>query len=215
MELLSVLAIISLLTGLSVPAVKGLSGASTVDAGASKMADLLSLARSQAIARHTIVRFVVARSWSGKADADLRRVSLWAWDEKAATYFQTTNWEELPTGLILEPGIPAYIRTAHYAADDYSTVRGASVLEAKPDGSNFFDAGTADEPISARYIEFLPSGSARIPGSTERRAIFVATEGFAAGENAIAYTSRASNGPGNWAQVNVDTLTGRARIYRP
>ena len=48
-----------------------------------------------------------------------------------------------------------------------------------------------------------------------RRAIFVATQGFADPGQPITYTSQANGRPANWAQVNVDTLTGRARVYQP
>jgi hypothetical protein len=78
-----------------------------------------------------------------------------------------------------------------------------------------FVTGAGDEQISGRYIEFLPSGAARIPNSAERRAIFVATQGFAEAGQQITYTSQAGGRPNNWAQINVDTLTGRVRVYRP
>ncbi len=213
---MSVMAVITLITGLSVPALKGLTGANVVDASASKISGLLNLARSEAIAQHTIVRFVVASDWSGKAqDANLRRVSLWAWQSDINRYQQLTNWEELPVGMVLERELPNYIRAAQYASDDASTVRGSSVLDNGFPPEAEFAAGTTAEPISGRYIEFLPSGSARIPSSAERRAIFVATQGFTDASGNITHTSKAAGQPTNWAQVNVDTLTGRVRVYRP
>ncbi len=209
------MAIITLITGLSVPAVKGMTGGNTVAAGAAKLSGLLTLARSEAIAQHTIVRFVVATDWSGKDDANLRRMSLWAWQADSGTFVQLTNWEDLPVGIIIERELPDYIRTAPYATDDASTVRGTSVLDEASASAAEFAAGTTGEQISSRYIEFMPSGSARIPNSAERRAIFVATQGFASPDQRITYTSQANGRPNNWAQVNVDTLTGRVHVYRP
>ncbi len=209
------MAIVTLLAGISVPAVKGVNGANTVAVGAGKLSGLLTLARSEAIAQHTIVRFVVAENWNGQTDANCRRMSLWAWRADIGSFAPLTNWEELPVGVIIERELPAYIRAAQYATDDASTVRGSSVLDESSASTAEFAAGTGQDAISTRFIEFLPSGSARIPGSAERRAIFVATQGFANPDQRLTYTSQANGQPNNWAQVNVDTLTGRVHVYRP
>lgn len=214
--LMSVMAVVTVFAGLSVPALKGLTGANAVDASAGKLSGLLTLARSEAIARHTIVRFVVATDWSGQGqEANLRRVSLWAWHADAGRFLQLTNWEDLPVGVIIERQLPEYIRAAQYAADDASTVRGSSVLDEDSGTDTKFSSAAGTDQISGRFIEFLPSGSARLPGSAERRAIFVATQGFADANQRITYTAQTNGAPTNWAQVNVDTLTGRTHIYRP
>lgn len=213
-ELMAVMTVISLVAGFVVPSVKGIVGGSTVDVGANKLAGLLNLARSEAIAQHTIVRFVVATDWpNASEEGKLRRVSLWAWQADSGRYLPLTKWEELPTGLVLEKGVPDYVRTATYAQNDAATVRGSSVLEeAGTDAS--FTAETGLGNIPTRFIEFLPSGSARIPGSTDRQAIFVAAQGFLTGDQ-ITHTAQSNGRTANWAQVNVDTLTGRAHVYRP
>lgn len=213
-ELMAVMALITLVAGMSVPAMKGITGGPVVDAAASKLGGLLTLARSEAIAQHTIVRFVVAADQEGtQQENNLRRVSLWAWRADARRFLQLTNWEELPVGTVIERTLPDYVRTAQYATDDAATVRGSCVLDDEFDGDAFFS--TASEAFQGRFIEFLPSGSARIPGSNERRAIFVTTQGFVDAQQQITYTSQANGAPTNWAQLNVDTLTGRTQIYRP
>lgn len=213
-ELMAVMALITLVAGISVPAMKGITGGHVVDTAAGKLSGLLTLARSEAIAQHTIVRFVVAADQSGeRQDTNLRRVSLWAWRADAGRFLQLTNWEELPVGMIIERTLPDYIRTARYATDDAATVRGSCVLDDEFSSEASFY--TELNQVAGRYIDFLPSGSARIPGSSERRAIFVTTQGFADASQQITYTSQADGAPTNWAQVNVDTLTGRTHIYRP
>lgn len=215
-ELTSVMAIITVVAGISVPAVKGITSANALDSGAGKLSGLMTLARSEAIAQHTIVRFVVATDWSGQGqDANYRRMSLWAWHSDTQSYAQFTNWEALPDGVIIERVLPDYIRGASYAAADASTVRGTYVLDESLGAGAAFSPDTGGDPVSGRFIEFLPSGAARIPGSSERRAIFVATQGFGNTDKHIVYTSQSNNRPANWAQVNVDTLTGRVHVYRP
>jgi len=215
-EVLTVMALISMAAGLTAPTLKGLTGGSAVNTGAAELANLLSLARSDAIAQHTIVRFVVATDWSGQeADADLRRVSLWSWNADAQCFLQLTAWQELPVGLILEPSVPAYISAAQYAQTDHSTVQGNCVLGTDFATSAAFTAVTNSATISTRYIDFLPTGSASIPGGSARQAIFVATQGYADASQNITYTSQKNGQPTNWAQINVDALTGRAHIYRP
>lgn len=212
---MSVVTIITVLAGVSVPAFKGVTGGNALDAGASKLSGLLTLARSEAIAQHTIVRFVVATEWSGKdADANYRRMSLWAWRDDTARYEQLTNWEELPLGIIVERELPAYVQASSYASADASTVRGSCVLD-ELSASAAFTMETTQGQVAGRFIEFLPSGGARIPDSSERRAIFIATQGFANPGGRITYTSQSNARPNNWAQVNVDTLTGRVHVYRP
>jgi hypothetical protein len=215
-EVMAVMGIITLMAGVAVPAVKGLTGANTVNAGAAKLSGLLTLARNEAIARHTIVRFVVATTWAGQeSDGNLRRVSLWAWQAESGQYLPLTKWEELPVGLVLETGVPAYVASASYAQNDAATVRGSCVLADSFATEASFPATTSSGNISTRFIEFTPSGSARIPGSSDRQAIFVAAEGFADVGNHITHTAQANGQSVNWAQLNVDTLTGRTRVYRP
>jgi prepilin-type N-terminal cleavage/methylation domain-containing protein len=214
-ELMSVVTIITILAGVSVPAFKGVTGGNALETGAAKLSGLLTLARSEAIAQHTIVRFVVATEWSGKeTDANYRRMSLWAWRDDTARYEQLTNWEELPLGVVVERELPAYVQASSYASADASTVRGSCVLD-ELSASAAFTMETSQGQIGGRFIEFLPSGGARIPDSIERRAIFIATQGFANPGGRLTYTSQTNGRPNNWAQVNVDTLTGRVHVYRP
>lgn len=218
-ELVAVMAIITLVAGFTVPALKGITGGNSVDAGAAELSDLLTLARSEAIARHTIVLFVVPTEWPGlETQANLRRASLWAWQPANAHYWQITPWQELPVGLVLETGVPSYVLSASYAQQDASTVQGSCVLA--NDVHDFaanasFPAQTWSGIISTRYIEFLPTGAASIPGSSDRQAIFVASQGYTDATLQITHTAQINGHPANWAQVNVDTLTGHVHIYRP
>jgi hypothetical protein len=213
-ELLTVMGLISVLAGVSLPAIKGVTGSRSLSTGAAELAGWLNTARSEAIARHTVVRFMIARQWDSRTNANLRRLSLWAWDAEAQNFFPISKWEELPEGIILEPKVPDYLANAAYAQADPSVVRGDSVLTESFRTAEFA-AGTQAEPLSARYIEFLPSGTARVPGSSARRLIYVATPGFQRGGEIVHTTNAGDGRPTDWAQINVDTFTGRARVYLP
>lgn len=214
-EMLSVVAVVTVLTGLSVPALQGINSGNTLNTSTAKLAGLMTVARSEAISRNTIVRFVVVRSWAEKQNANLRRVSLWAWDKEIERYEPLTPWEDLPDGIVLEPAMPGYAKSSRYAQEDRASVVGDYVLAAEFDDRAKFDPGTEAGPIDARFIEFTASGNLRVPGGRSRNAIFVLTNGFAAEDGSLSYSKRIENGPANWAQINVDSLTGRVRVYQP
>lgn len=215
-ELLAVVAVVALVTGLTVPAVQSLNGGSHLQAGANQFVDLLGLARSEAIARHTVVRFAVARDWGGRTDRNLRKYSLWAWDAELQRFLQIYDWQEFPAGIALDPGNGDYLRTAAYGKSDKATVRGDLVLSPDfADHAEFAD-GPGGDPVTMRYVEFLPSGTMRFPGGERRQAIFIATLGTPNRTGTeLTYASQADGVPRNWAQINVDQLTGRARMYQP
>jgi hypothetical protein len=217
-ELLAVMGIMALLTGLTVPAVQGLTNSTAINSGGGRLAGLLSLARGEAIARHTIVRFAVAKSWDGNAAADLRKVSLWAWNADARQFLQLTAWESLADGTIVEPDLPDYIRSAAYATNDGASVRGDCVLDAAFASQAEFQTTAPGSPggqVTARFIQFLPNGGAVVPGGTSRNAIFVLAPGFQNPDGSLTYNTQSAGHPTNWAQLNVDTLTGRVRVYQP
>ena len=153
-ELMGVMAVITVLAGVSVPAMKGVNGGNSVEAGASKISGLLTLARNESIAQHTIFRFVVATDWAGKggADSNLRKMSLWIWRSESASYEPLTKWEELPLGVIMEKTIPAYVLDSQYAREDKSTTRGSCVFDDGFAQTATFAAVTTTEPISGLFV---------------------------------------------------------------
>lgn len=214
-ELLSVVALLAMVTGFATPALQALTGAGTLNSGVQSFAGALNLARSEAIARHTVVRFAVVKDWPGNPEASFRRFSLWAWDAEAQHFFQFSEWSDLPTGVVLEPTLPDYVKTATYAGEDASSVRGDAVLDSDVLEDAEFTDGPESEPVTMRYVEFLPSGTARVTGGKSRSAIFVATPGRLMPSGEVAHAAQDGGRPKNWAQINLDTLTGRTRVYQP
>ena len=68
--------------------------------------------------------------------------------------------------------------------------------------------------MKVRFIEFKPNGRARIKGSEARKVITLLVNGILTNTE-FTYTEQEDGTPTNWAQINVDTLTGRTRILRP
>lgn len=214
-EILAVLAVVTVITGLSVPALNGVHGGNTLNAATVKLVGLMNVARSEAISRNTIVRFVVNKDWPNKPEVNLRRVSLWAWDSEIEQFVPLTPWEDLPDGVIVESELPDYVEHSSYAKDDRASVRGDCVLDSNFEEMATFNPASAEKPVDGRFIEFTPAGNVRIPGGDARSAIFVITNGFANEDGTLRYAKASEGVPANWAQLNVDTLTGRVRVYRP
>jgi hypothetical protein len=212
-EVVSVMAVVAVLSGLTVPAVRGLGSANSLSTGTRNLAGLLQSARMEAIARHTIVRVGILTASATEADARLRKVSTWAWDPEFRRYFQIAPWTELPVGVILEPTTPEYIRNAEYSLKDGASVRGDFVLD--PAFAEKAEFTTDDREHTVRFIEFTPSGAARVSGGSLRNVILVATSGVVNSDGSLLRTSGPGNRAANWAQINVDKLTGRVRVYRP
>lgn len=208
-EMLTTISLLAVVSAITVPALQGVNSANSLSVAAREFSNLLSQARSEAIARHNVVR-VAVETYNETSNVALRRASLWEWNEEEQKFVQFTPWQNLTEGLVFENSAPEYIRNAAYAQADGSSIRGDFVLD--PYSSLAASFNPDDIPGKTRVIEFLPSGSARVPGAHGRNVIYVIAPGFANGSGDI---FRNENEVHNWAQINVDTLTGRVRIYRP
>ena len=168
-----------------------------------QVADYINLCRSRAISKHTAIRMGVVVETDARqdpmSDTRMKRFSSWAWNKKTKTFDQLDAWQTLPGDLIFEPRVAKYVRKSEYADTDPSAVRGHQVL-AEPAGTPMKVNGQ-----TIRFIQFSPTGRASVEGIEDRNLILVIRSGDAQ-----------TNFQGtNWAQFNVDTLTGRVRIYRP
>ena len=175
----------------------------TLSTSTRQLTDYINACRSRAIAKHTTIRVgVVVDTRAGGAATNDRQVKLyssWAWDKKTKSFEQLDAWKLLPGDLIFESRVVDYIRASEYAQKDPAAIRGHHVLaEASPDPME------ADGQ-TIRFIQFSPTGRATVDGSEERNIILIIRPG----------TTHSEFKGTNWAQLNIDTLTGRVRIYRP
>ena len=91
------------------------------------------------------------------------------------------------------------MKQSNHAKADVSSVRGDYVLDSRLDEMDL------DEWETIRYFDFSPSGKASQEAGDLRNLILV----LRPGEVNTSFTGS------NWSQFNIDSLTGRVRIYRP
>ncbi len=211
LELLVVLMIISMLMVLSIPAIKGLTSTAGMSTAVRHISSMMTLGRSRAIAKRTIVRFGIVTLWEDDSEAAYRKYGLWEWDRETEQFVAFQEWKTLPQGLVFEADQRDYIRSAHYAQEDGSSVRGDFLPTGEAES---FIENIHSKRVKVVFFEFTPSGGARLPGGEERNVLIVVINGYMdpAGGGNIVYTDEHKK---NWAQFNIDTLTGRVRIYRP
>ncbi len=97
LELMVVVAILLLIAGFAVPALTTLSGGSGLSSGGRIVANLLTVARSEAINRHASVRFEVAITWPSDSTQAYRKIALVQHDFVLNTDTQITGWQTLAT----------------------------------------------------------------------------------------------------------------------
>ena len=210
-EVLVVLMIVSMLIVLSIPAMKGLTSTAGMSTAIRHISSMMTLARSHAIAKRTIVRFGIVTAWENDSEAAYRKYGLWEWDRAQEEFVPFNEWKTLPPGLVFENSRGDYLRTSDYARKDGSSVRG-DFLPSR-DAESFIQEVRSDR-VRVVFFEFTPSGGVRFPGGEERNVLAVVVNGYfdpSRGGNLV-YTDQEKR---DWSQFNIDTLTGRVRIYRP
>ncbi len=220
-EILVVMGIIVLLIALVVPTVTGISSSSNLNNAGRLVSNLLTLARSEAINRRTIVRVEIATTWPTDPTYRYRKATLTAALDQGSgsyNYRQITSWETLADGIIFEVGDP--------------------LANAVPrDGSKYFldgaflkNTNATETPkvtfggneIATVYLAFLPSGALSEPMGIAVPIRARLTEGvLPAGSSSIIYTRKNSGSGGttypgaNWFDIRINPLIGRIEIGRP
>ena len=210
-EVLVVLTIISILMVLSIPAIKGLTSTAGMSTAIRHISSMMTLARSHAIAKRTIVRFGIVSAWEDDREAAYRKYGLWEWDREREGFVPLNEWKTLPPGLVFADHRVDYLRDSAYAREDGSSIRG-DFLPSK-EAESFIEEIRNDR-VRIVFFEFTPSGSARFPGGEQRNILTVVVNGYfdSAGGGTLVDTDASNR---DWSQFNIDTLTGRVRIYRP
>jgi len=215
LEILIVLALMSMLALLAAPSIFGLMSSHELSASSRDISNHLVNARSQAISKHTLTRLLVATNWPEEGGS-FRKFSIWRWNREDSEFHRVTPWRTLPQGIVFEPLFPDYVLESGYARGDATSVHGEYCLSREDALVEVEDVGGMT--VEAHFVEFLPTGAARIPGGTLKNVIFVLVEGevkqTTTGPIIHRLTDR-GDGPENWAQINLATLTGRVRIHRP
>jgi len=195
-ETMSVLCIMALLVGIAIPAVRGISESNRLSSASRMVSNLLSVARTEAVTKRTMTRFVVVNSWESHPEAQGRRVSVWMKDVSNGSWAQVTKWEDMPTGVSFDSDAAAYAGDSdanHFLARD---------------GTNIFPATINGQSVELRYLEFQPTGAASSIASMTGTDIWMALCSRRDGNSSQETTA-------NWAKITASTLTGRLKIDRP
>lgn len=208
-ELMTVISIIAFLIAMAAPTVLTMRSTS-LSAGGRHLQQFFVLARSEAIAQNTVIRVGIVREWPGDPDAAHRKLGIWKWSDEREEFVQSGPWKTLQEGLVIEPSFPSWVHTAEYAKDDPVNVHAFTPRETRQlpvDGKN----------VRVTLLDFMPNGRVRAPdGGLERKLALVLVSGHTEGTRIVRTGPKTAFGePSNWAQVNLDTLTGRIEILRP
>ncbi len=215
-EVLTVMSIIIILLALAVPTIRGLSANQLSNSGR-LFTNLLTIARSEAINRRTIVRVEIATNWPPDPTLSFRRATIAAATLNAAgayVYRQITGWETLPQGVIFEPTDPVVTEGTIMADGSLYFLDATNNLN-NTDTSDLSFAGT---PIPTVYFAFTPSGGLTGPAGTSIPIRIRLTEGvLPVGASSVTYirASGSKYGGANWFDVRVNPLVGRLEIGRP
>src|SRR5436305_2062157 len=95
-----------LLVSFAVPAVTSLSKSNNLAGAGRVVANMLTVARSEAINRRALIRFEIATDWPTEPRSAYRKFTLVQHDPATGTDTQLTGWETLPSGTVFQPQDP-------------------------------------------------------------------------------------------------------------
>jgi prepilin-type N-terminal cleavage/methylation domain-containing protein len=222
-EMLTVMVIVAILIGLTIPAVTSLMSSGGVSAASREVANTLGLARQVAITQRTYARVVFPYdSTKIRPDMWCRTYAVMTNRDNSAsaatTWAYATKWEYLPLGAVF--------------IDNNVLVTGAAPLP--PQGGALNDTsslnpgtiGTMPFPTAGAsgaqlaYIEFGPTGVATaLPAGSAIPSTLAITEGFTTTNSSTAMlqpTAPKTNTTylANLTTISVDPLVGRIQVTR-
>ncbi len=215
-EMLVVMAIIAVLLALAVPAFISINKSSSLNNAGRLFINLLSVARSEAIARSTVVRVEVATVWPDPTFS-YRKATLTAATLNPAgtayTYRQIGAWETVADGVVFEIKDPP-----NPPSDGSVYLFAAGANPPLDDEGSLTFAGTT---VPTMYIAFSSAGALieqnpplGYPVPIRMRLV----EGNLISPTAINYTRRLASGDypaANWLDIRVNNLFGRIDVGRP
>jgi prepilin-type N-terminal cleavage/methylation domain len=204
-ELLAVMGVLAVLAGLVVPAFVGTAKNRELGVAARTVSNLLEAARTEAITQRTVTRLAIVENWAGDPASNFRKMSVWRQDNSTGDWKQVSPWEKLPESIAFEPTRPSY-----------NTSSGNYVLDGV---QNTFSTTVGTSEVTMKFVEFLPSGAAKMPmanGSAPGPELWVClAPGTISGGELVHQRRDGSGAPPNWAKISTNTLTGRMKISQP
>lgn len=201
-ELLTVVAIMSILVSLGMVSLRGVSGGSNLSTSGSRLAGLLESAREEAILKRQPVAVTMLLSGSDDARRTFSALEYVPANGVApASWKQVSRWETLPAGIVADvsSGTTANLSNA-FSSDTSVTV--SSVLP------TLTYRGVSATPGSGYgYLIFMPDGT--IYQASQSCALSLVQGSW--NGSSVQHTGD----PNNYLQVVVNDATGRVKVIRP
>lgn len=199
LELLTVMAVISLMVGLTIPAISSISRGRNLDIGGDLVASLAQQARQNSLARNSLTALVLATDAS-KADYGKRIFCLMELPSGASQWSPLTPWQILPEGVAADPGASGRFLNS-------PTV--APVLTFPP-----FRGGAV---TAAAYQIFSPDGSLLVGNNGWPNAVpaIRLVQAIVGPGGELQSTAPGGDSEANYCEIRLNLLTGLSRIDRP
>ena len=194
-ELLTVVAMIGLLSALIAPAVSSIGKATSLVTAGNNLVGLVDQARQNSMAKNVMTALIAIKGSSSNAVG----FGLFEYVPEATGWKQISKWETLKDGIV-----------AYYNNPDYPFTDGTI----PPPIANFSGIKYRGATTNAfQYLIFLPSRGLLQNTSAQLQL----AEGFATTAGAITFTRPSSGGgkPANFYTVSVLAMSGRPKIDRP
>lgn len=196
-ELLAVVALISMLVGMSTFALKGNAGVARLASASGVCATLLDGARETAIVRKSPVAVAFFPSTPQAPAA----VTALQYEHSTKSWSHISRWERLPTGVAFDPG---QTLDSNAALASNSPAVSSALPEMNYAGMSY-SPGAAD---GYAYMIFLPSGA--LFQEHANPAVLHLVEGAMTGES-----FQRTGSSGQTVSLVINPSTGRVKIVRP
>lgn len=205
-ELITVMAIITVMVTLLVPAFTSIGKANALNTSGNHVVNLINLARENSMSKNVMTALVVLTD-SSMADAN-RSLVLMELDPTTdgsqpspGNWRQISGWETLGSGVIVDPNLFTFNKSSDSAGEPGVPTPAFPAIQ-----------HSGKIASSYGYLVFLPGGN--LLGSNASQIQLV--EGIIASGGAV-YTRRtaAGGGPANYYNITVLAATGRIKIDRP
>jgi Tfp pilus assembly protein FimT len=169
-----------------------LSGGNNLSTGGRVVANLLTVARSEAINRRAPIRFQVATTWPSDSSQAYRKITLVQHDPSTNTDTQITEWQTVPKGASIHPSNSAkYFFSVAQAQNPKLTLGG--------------------QQITSSYLEFTPTGAPNVnPASAPVTCLVVPTYNTSKTPAQIVGVAGM-----DYYAIDVDALVGKPLVRRP
>ncbi len=196
-ELLVVVAIIALMMGLSLPAIRSVGGASGLIQGGNFVTDLFGAARQNAISKNRPTAIILATQ-THDTRMDHRMFCLMELAQDGVTWDEVSSWQVLPEGVVVD------------ASQSAGFLSSPTVIPAI-----ISPAFRGQEVSSFAYQVFRPDGTMRGIGATGTTALALRLVNGQLENGELRYHGPGGTVPANYYDIILNAFTGLPKVERP